>query len=75
MKRKFGVKCSTLEQARKGSVNEDHFANNQKCARNVKNYMNIKHGTASHRIIRHRHSPSLMRSSTVSPMASASHSR
>ena len=25
-----------LEQASKGSVNEDHFANNQKCARNMK---------------------------------------
>ena len=25
-----------LEQAREGGLNEDHFANNQKCARNVK---------------------------------------
>ena len=25
-----------LEQASEGSVNEDHFANNQKCARNAK---------------------------------------
>ena len=29
IKRKFGVKYSTLEQAHEGSANEDHFANNQ----------------------------------------------
>ena len=31
-----------LEQARKGSVSKDHFANNQKCE---KDYSNIRHGT------------------------------
>ena len=31
-----------LEQAHKGSVSKDHFANNQKCE---KDYSNIRHGT------------------------------
>ena len=30
------LQVDELEQACEGSTNEDHFANNQKCARNVK---------------------------------------